>query len=468
MKRFIILAFLLLLVWSCSKETKPIMLDNSTSSYSITQKNGVIRSYAQILAASMEDVELKSAIKMEAQKQFDGDYDILTSTMERLNLSGQNKSIRQKMSECVSPTRSEGGGLDVNFDEILKDIREQFPNLQVSIPVYCDEWNTEEYTPLVAYLPVDFDERTASVVEAFDTDGNVHQLSIKEEPDYPVIVVSVSERIDSEGNSIFDEEYDDNGAYIGSVTTKTVSTPTGLALHHSTPRSFELFWDGVVSSGHYEIQRRSMSESTFSTIAQVDGDENFYKDNGLIANTQYSYRLRLIEGNDQSAYTPILTSTASERTVGEPVKVVWYQMSQSLLQQAEPWIEGRPEIRLIVFYGVVSGSETPQIHNQLLSPTRKHIKQGCNPNATILPSWNPNTDGSVLSFVWKEEDNGGSYQFSVSVKYENKLSGGSISFGPSMSFSRNNTAFDIGGGYTCWWSPYSTVFNQGINFRLGS
>ena len=41
--------------------------------------------------------------------------------------------------------------------------------------------------------------------------------------------------------------------------------------------------------------KRALNQSTFTLIAQVDGDENFYKDDYLVAGTKYSYRLRLVD-----------------------------------------------------------------------------------------------------------------------------------------------------------------------------
>ena len=65
----------------------------------IEQKNDLISSYAQILASSIVDAELRNTIKSEAQEQFDGDYDILISKFETLGLDNQNMTVKQKLSE---------------------------------------------------------------------------------------------------------------------------------------------------------------------------------------------------------------------------------------------------------------------------------------------------------------------------------------------------------------------------------
>lgn len=454
---------------ACSQEAKHDSFVEPTIDYTIDQKNDLISSYAQILASSIADTELRNTIKSEAQEQFDGDYDILISTLETLDLNEQNMTVKQKMSERPVLTRSAKGGFEGNLEDLMDEIKKVFPNLQVSVPVHCDEWDPDNYIPMVAFLPCDYDEDTIEYIEAFDIDGNTHILSAVEEPEYPVIVVSVSERIDENGNFLYDDDFSEKGAYIGNdpTTKATINTPTGISLKHSTARSFELYWDGVVSSGHYEIERRALNENTFSLIAQVDGDENFYKDNSLVAGTKYSYRLRLIDGTDQSAYTPIITSTASQRAVGEPLKLVWYEMDKETLQDVEIWINGRPEIRMIVFYGVNSGDDTAQVYNQLLSPTREHIKEGCNPDATIFTQWDPNTEGSVLTFVWVEEDPNGSYEIGAEVKYEHKFADGTLTSGVTGKYMGEFEDKEIGRGHMCWWDSYDTLFDQGIRFRLG-
>lgn len=214
--------------------------------------------------------------------------------------------------------------------------------------------------------------------------------------------------------------------------------------------------------------KRALNQNTFTLIAQVDGDENFYKDDYLVAGTKYSYRLRFVDGADQSAYTSIITSTVSERTIGEPLKLVWYEMDKETLQNVEPWAQGRPEIRMIVFYGVNSGDDTAQVYNQLLSPTREHIKEGCDPNITIFTQWDPNTEGSVLTFVWIEEDPNGTYDVGAEVKYEHKLAGGTLTGGVNGSYHGEFEDKEIGRGHMCWWDSYNTLFDQGIRFRLGN
>jgi hypothetical protein len=76
---------------SCQKEScEPSIIEDShiddQVGYTIEKKDDLICSYARILASSIKDIGIRSVIKEEAQLQFDGDYDILTSKLQHVRL----------------------------------------------------------------------------------------------------------------------------------------------------------------------------------------------------------------------------------------------------------------------------------------------------------------------------------------------------------------------------------------------
>ena len=79
-----------------------------------------------------------------------------------------------------------------------------------------------------------------------------------------------------------------------------------------------------------------------------------------------------------------------------------------------------------------------------------------------------NTEGSVLTFVWIEEDPNGTYDVGAEVKYEHKLAGGTLTGGVNGSYHGEFEDKEIGRGHMCWWDSYNTLFDQGIRFRLGN
>ena len=454
---------------SCTKkllETSPKAVYNN---YSVEEKTELISSYAQILAASLSNNELRSKIKTEAQLNFDGDYDVLTQKLENIRLERNNMLVRNLMSNTCIMTRSNENGYKGSLDELLAEIQRTFPNLQVSVPVLCDDWDTDNHIPLVAYLPYDFNDQTTKEIEAFDVYGNSYMISSVEEPDRPVIVVSISERVDRFGNIIFDSH-----PYVISdeeiARTKALTKPSGLALLHGSARSLTLNWNAKQENTSdpfmYEISRRKLSESTFSTIATVGGSESSYTDMGLTAGSLYNYRIRKKKGNEYSAYTSILSTTASERSVNDVLKLVYYQMSEAKLKSLESWTQGRPEIRLSVFYGTDKYKEAGLIYQEVLTPTRQHIKDGCNPERTICSSWNPNISSSVLTFVWIEEDTGISVEYTYSTEYEQKNNNGTLVTGGTCTVTGYDEDDFIGYGHVYWWNSKSMTFSVGINWRL--
>ena len=118
MKRFTFIFIAIFIMMACSQEAKYDSFVEPTIDYTIDQKNDLISSYAQILASSIADAELRNTIKSEAQEQFDGDYDILISTLEALDLNEQNMTVKQKMSERPVLTRSSKGGFDGNLEDL--------------------------------------------------------------------------------------------------------------------------------------------------------------------------------------------------------------------------------------------------------------------------------------------------------------------------------------------------------------
>lgn len=464
MKRLIFSAILATLITtSCSEDAKyDNLLIEDPVEYTDEEKNDLICSYAQILATAIEDNEVKNIIKNEAQQQFDGDYDILTSKLQDKTLSNNGMTLQHRMAETNVLTRSSEKGFKGDLMELLKEIQTVVPNLQVSVPVHCDDWDTENYTPLVAFKPGYYTDSYPETIKAFDSEGNVHILSRTEEPEFPVIVVSESERIKPDGTSIFDDECSEESIKNLLLTKATLSTPTGLFLKHSTAGSFDLYWDAIVSDGYYQIDRRENGASAFTTIGNVDGDENFYKSSGLTPGQKYDYRIRLINGNDQSAYTSVVTSTASERSVNDPLKLVWYKIDPDFMKKIESWDSGRPELRITVFYGVNYSGDTGQYESHILSPTRNNLKDGCDPNFTIFNQWDPYNRGKALKVFWMEEDrdDGDTRTVNVSLNYENQQNNGNLAFATQITYTTTHQYYDLGTDEVCWWDSYATIYNE--------
>jgi hypothetical protein len=201
MKKINILIILTLLlsaiITSCQKDetpqpvkSSPIVLNN------FTEESSAIEELAITTAKALSNTEFRNQIKNEAMKQFDGDYDILYS---RLNSEAlKNGAVNGNFYlENLSLVQS---AFKTNPKEYISNLIKQVPKFQIAVPVNCENWNADNYTPLVAYIPVNFDEKTFTKIKAFDSRGNLHWLPLDKDPDVPVIVLGYNERTDDEGN----------------------------------------------------------------------------------------------------------------------------------------------------------------------------------------------------------------------------------------------------------------------------
>lgn len=459
-KIFIMLIMVCCVLASCSKEriVQPVHemeeeKTNTTELVSNNFKTELIASYAQLLASSISDIELKGLIKNMAQEQFDGDYDILVKTLHSPGIRS-TLNVTSLFAASNIPTRS---GV-TNVEDLVEEIQDRFPNLQVSVPVHCEEWDTENLTPLVAFLPYDYDEDTYTEITAYDVDGNIHVLSLDEEPTVPVIVVSISERVDANGNLIDDayEIYESSN-----VSTKAApQTPSGLKIFPSQSGTIELEWLDVEDETAYEIYRKT-GGSGYTLIAQLDTNENCYVDRALQAGKQYSYRVKAINKDGSSAYTSMVATCASDREYDKPLTLTGMYFTKEALKAVEKWASGAPEIRLRVV-GANSSGAVSLFTSGLMEPEKRNYIQDnwWEVPHIISSSWNPINHGTILTFDWREEDWDDNVEFTIKPSVEVTIDGiwkvDLSSF--SLTFKGDDGGDVIGSGLVHWWDDLSTTF----------
>lgn len=137
---------------------------------------------ARGIAKLLNDPEIGNYLQTEIGKQFDGDYDVLWGTIADKNFAnkGKLKNILRKL---------------YNSDIDMVDQFNSVPLLQVSAPIHFDKWNVD-VPLLVAYNPITKDDVKWKEVLAFDGSGKKYKLDAQSEPDYPVVVIGINERVD--------------------------------------------------------------------------------------------------------------------------------------------------------------------------------------------------------------------------------------------------------------------------------
>ena len=95
---------------------------------------------AKALAASMGDESVRTLIKTEALRKFDGDFDILYQSIKERQVGGN--TLNAVLNENG---RKDGASRTVPIAQLAA----QIPLLNISVPVNIEKWNTGSFEPLV-------------------------------------------------------------------------------------------------------------------------------------------------------------------------------------------------------------------------------------------------------------------------------------------------------------------------------
>ncbi len=166
------------------------LVEEKSTSVSDVQEIAEAEDFARLLAMSINDKDVRKFLKNEANKKFDGDYDILVSNILESKISGL--SFKDQVAKSSPSGKFKG------HDVISNALKNE--KLNISIPLHIDSWKELKQQLLVA-VSVGTVEGKTEYVKAFDSMGNMYVISTKEEPNVPVIVVGNNERMDYEESS---------------------------------------------------------------------------------------------------------------------------------------------------------------------------------------------------------------------------------------------------------------------------
>ena len=160
------------------------MVDASSSTVSSRKEVVEVEEFAKLLAASLKDREMRTFLKEEANKQFDGDYDILVSNVVDAEIGDESFSEKLTGSTENSNVRTSN----------VVDAATKNPKLNISVPVLIEDWQDQKQKPLVA-ISLGAVEGETEFIKAYDSNGQEYLLDANVEPDVPVIVVGNNERM---------------------------------------------------------------------------------------------------------------------------------------------------------------------------------------------------------------------------------------------------------------------------------
>lgn len=156
-----------------------------------TMANQSLDQMAKYLAQAITDPSLRQQIRDQAAKRFDGDTNVLYSTL------AASSDVRSKLATAYNQ------GFHVQSVAALSAIDKlssSVTRLQVAVPARFEAWDAAQYTPLVGFAPVGADDMALKTITAYDAQGQAHTLDAQVAPTVPVIILSQNERTDDQGN----------------------------------------------------------------------------------------------------------------------------------------------------------------------------------------------------------------------------------------------------------------------------
>jgi hypothetical protein len=177
-----------LCLWSCDKQDKIVQPSEEITVLTPTEYNSRLEDMGKALAISMNEKSVRSFIKEEALKRFDGDYDILYGQIESKKINGEN------FESILATNTNAGKNAKVDAVNNLRLTQKLIPLLNIAVPVNIDKWNTDNFSPLVVVLQDDYDDQKTKTLKAFKADGSSIIIDATKAPSEPVIVISENER----------------------------------------------------------------------------------------------------------------------------------------------------------------------------------------------------------------------------------------------------------------------------------
>jgi len=307
MKKFSLWALLLMFsiigLQSC-KEDSQLHEENTSLLYKNTSYNKNLKKLSIALSEAVRDnINFRELLKNEALLMFDGDYDILMNKIKDMPVNGIKGGVR--VSELLSSyiVKDKQNVQSRTNSDFINQLVQDYPDLQVSIPVHADDWNTESYIPKVAFMPEEYNEKTNLQVASY-LNGEEEPIDAVNPPNNPVIVVSLCERTI---NGVIVENYNPSiaGAPEVDINLSISTFESGIMLSWAyTPNT-----GGTIE--YYNIYRKKAGDPNFVLYAINNGLNNrIFFDTDVIDNVYYSYYVVAANNDGSSNASNIATIQA--------------------------------------------------------------------------------------------------------------------------------------------------------------
>lgn len=200
---FFVLGCCVFTLASCSRENlEPEMPQTSTTVSAERYDEDVKNLAIAVNKAINENPSFRRFIKDEVMKQLDGDYDMILSTVLDKSIStGDLKMTRAGADEMsfkeMLSLYYEGRPTTKSSGNAIEDLVNEYPDLQISVPIHAEDWDAETQVLDIAIMPSDYEDLVTETVPGIDSEGNPIIVDAINEPDKPYLVIGPGERVDT-------------------------------------------------------------------------------------------------------------------------------------------------------------------------------------------------------------------------------------------------------------------------------
>lgn len=435
----------MVMFYSCSEDIIPE--NEIASSLNEEQIDQNIYNISVVLANAVHNNnELVKEIEKEISYRFDYDNDALIKTFLGREIGGE------KFEDILSKSS--------NGKYSSKDIKKmilQSGYLQFTFPQNYKDLDYESTAPLAVPIYSFINEKDTEYLESFDKDGNSINLSAKEMPKVPVIVVGVSERVDEDGylsvsersvvlpkekralhyteaikqasnplksaktdnhivKILSQEEFDKLGegqepivatenevlATDYEANLKSLNTSnTQLIVRTYNPKANVLSWssysNGTYTSNKYEVMRAD--KGLITTLC----NSTYYVDNVPKSNYSYEYHIRYYYNDIYLGRSDAYRLQSSHRRSGGQEYIDYLYASHAMVVALEGWWVSELEID----WHILAGNYDRTSSNISIGGSVYKCAKDDDDNF-IQPRYVGNQN-DVNLFLWYKNDNYGSY-----------------------------------------------------------
>lgn len=268
--------------------------------------------------ASQNHPEFNALVKSEVLKKKTGDYemplkDVINTTVSTETKGGfKDISVGELIASYLPASVKSSGSLE----EILED----YPDVQVSVPVHAEDMNTSVPSK-IAIVPSYYRDLVTETVPGLDENGNDISVDAINEPDEPYMVLSLPEKLDS---IIYDP----------SLPTIPLDSLQFEDLDMTPNPSIELtyinnavrisFWMNMHNCEitKCEIHRAGPNSNVFTKIGEFTDFDLDFCDWNIENNKEYSYKAitYFMKDGEENSNTSNIETIFIDTTTPQPVE----------------------------------------------------------------------------------------------------------------------------------------------------